>query len=73
MVNHEDPMLRAHGIWAAQRLGRFDLADQASCDPDARVREEARRPVQLLNRQLLNRQLLGGQHLEGQERRQLKQ
>ena len=73
MVNHEDPMLRAHGIWAAQRLGRFDLADQASCDPDARVREEARRPVQLLNRQLLNRQLLGGRHLEGQERRQLKQ
>ena len=47
-VGHEDPMLRAHGVWAAQRLGRFDLAESALCDPDARVREEARRPVTLL-------------------------
>ena len=46
-VEHEDPMLRAHGVWAAQRLGRFDLAESAHCDPDARVREEARRPVPL--------------------------
>lgn len=46
-VKHEDPMLRAHGVWAAQRLGRFDLAENAQCDPDARVREEARRPVPL--------------------------
>ena len=46
-VGHEDPMLRAHGVWAAQRLGRFDLAESADCDPDARVREEARRPVPL--------------------------
>ena len=46
-VEHEDPMLRAHGVWAAQRLGRFDLAESANCDPDARVREEARRPVPL--------------------------
>lgn len=46
-IEHEDPMLRAHGVWAAQRLGRFDLAENASCDPDARVREEARRPVPL--------------------------
>ena len=46
-VGHEDPMLRAHGVWAAQRLGRFDLAESANCDPDARVREEARRPVPL--------------------------
>ena len=44
-IEHEDPILRAHGVWAAQRLGRFDLAGQARCDPDARVREEARRPV----------------------------
>jgi len=47
-VEHEDPMLRAHGVWAAQRLGRFDLAESANCDPDARVREEARRPVPTL-------------------------
>lgn len=46
-IKHEDPMLRAHGVWAAQRLGRFDLAENAQCDPDARVREEARRPVPL--------------------------
>ena len=46
-VGHEDPMLRAHGVWAAQRLGRFDLTENAHCDPDARVREEARRPVPL--------------------------
>ena len=46
-VGHEDPMLRAHGVWAAQRLGRFDLAESANCDSDARVREEARRPVPL--------------------------
>lgn len=46
-VNHEDPVLRAHGVWAAQRLGRFDLAEQAQYDTDARVREEARRPVPL--------------------------
>ena len=44
-IEHEDPILRAHGVWAAQRLGLFDLAGQAHCDPDARVREEARRPV----------------------------
>jgi len=46
-IRHEDPMLRAHGVWAAQRLGRFDLTENAHCDPDARVREEARRPVPL--------------------------
>lgn len=46
-IRHEDPMLRAHGVWAAQRLGRFDLVERANCDPDARVREEARRPVPL--------------------------
>ena len=46
-IEHEDPMLRAHGVWAAQRLGRFDLVERANCDPDARVREEARRPVPL--------------------------
>ena len=48
-VNHEDPILRAHGVWAAQRLGRFDLAESADNDPDARVREESRRPVPLLD------------------------
>ena len=46
-IEHEDPMLRAHGVWAVQRLGRFDLAESAHYDPDARVREEARRPVPL--------------------------
>lgn len=46
-IEHDDPMLRAHGVWAAQRLGRFDLAERASSDTDARVREEARRPVPL--------------------------
>ncbi len=30
-----DPLLRAHAVWAAARLGRFDLLDEARIDQDA--------------------------------------
>ena len=35
-----DPMLRAHAVWAARRLGRADLLALVADDPDAGVREE---------------------------------
>jgi hypothetical protein len=43
-----DPLLRAHAVWAARRLGRSDLlselADVAD-DPDPLVRAELEAPV----------------------------
>ena len=40
------PLLRAHAVWAAARLGRTDLLDAVADDRDPRVREElARVPV----------------------------
>jgi epoxyqueuosine reductase len=35
-----DPMLRAHAVWAADRLGRQDLLGPVASDPDEHVRAE---------------------------------
>jgi epoxyqueuosine reductase len=35
-----DPMLRLHALWAAVRLGRRDLVESLSSDPDESVRHE---------------------------------
>ncbi|GAC1316741.1 MAG: tRNA epoxyqueuosine(34) reductase QueG [Acidimicrobiales bacterium] len=41
---HDDPLVRAHAVWAAARLGRPDLAEPLrSTEADAMVREELRR------------------------------
>ena len=37
------PLVRAHAVWAAARLGRTDLLDAVADDPDPRVREELAR------------------------------
>lgn len=38
---HRDPLVRAHAVWAARRLGRFDLlGHQITTDPAAEVRQE---------------------------------
>jgi epoxyqueuosine reductase len=39
----ERPLLRAHAVWAAARLGRTDLLNAVADDPDPRVREELAR------------------------------
>jgi HEAT repeat protein len=35
-----DPILRAHAVWAAGRLGRVDLVRDLGDDPDRLVSEE---------------------------------
>lgn len=35
-----DPLLRAHAVWAARRLGRHDLVDAVADDDDPLVRDE---------------------------------
>jgi epoxyqueuosine reductase len=37
---HEDPMLRAHAVWACRRLGRDDLVAAVSDDQAPEVRDE---------------------------------
>jgi epoxyqueuosine reductase len=39
-LSHRDPMLRAHAVWAAGRLGRPDLVSALVDDPDPDVRAE---------------------------------
>lgn len=39
-LDHEDPLLRAHAVWAARRLGREDLLAALGTDPDPMVRAE---------------------------------
>jgi len=39
------PILRAHALWAARRLGLDDLADSVRDDPDVVVRAEWLGPV----------------------------
>jgi len=40
-LGHRDPLVRAHAVWAAARLGRPDLADRlAGTEADAMVRDE---------------------------------
>lgn len=40
-----DPLVVAHAVWAARRLGRADLLDDAVRHPDPLVRAELDRPV----------------------------
>jgi epoxyqueuosine reductase len=48
----DDPLIRAHAVWAARRLGRDDLVDVAGLaeDPDPLVREELAAPLELSSR-----------------------
>jgi epoxyqueuosine reductase len=36
-LRHEDPLLRAHAVWAARRLGREDLTVALAGDRDPMV------------------------------------
>jgi epoxyqueuosine reductase len=42
---HDDPMLRAHAVWAARRLGREDLVGPLVADTDPLVVAELTAPV----------------------------
>jgi len=44
-LRHADPLLRAHAVWAARRLGREDLVAPLADDPDPLVREELDAPA----------------------------
>jgi epoxyqueuosine reductase len=39
-LHHDDPMLRAHAVWAASRLGYVDALSQVSDDVNEMVRDE---------------------------------
>jgi len=39
-LDHPDPLLRAHAVWAAARLGLHDVVDARRDDPSALVRAE---------------------------------
>ena len=41
---HTDPLIRAHAVWAARRIGRPDLVPPA--DPDPLVQHELQHPVE---------------------------
>ena len=42
---HDDPLVRAHAVWAARRLGLAELVSPVSGDSDPLVRAELDRPV----------------------------
>jgi epoxyqueuosine reductase len=44
-LDHTDPLLRAHAVWAARRLGCDDLLMPLDRDPDPVVRAELDRDV----------------------------
>jgi epoxyqueuosine reductase len=44
-LHDADPMLRAHAVWAARRLGRDDLVQKLAGDPDPLVRAELDAPA----------------------------
>lgn len=46
-IAHPDPMLRAHAVWAARRLGREDLVRPLAADTDPQVRAELAATVPL--------------------------
>jgi len=46
-LTHADPLLRAHAVWAARRLGREDLVRPLSADADPMVAAELRAAVPL--------------------------
>jgi hypothetical protein len=39
-LQHADPLLRGHAVWAARRLGREDLLDALAHEEDPFVLEE---------------------------------
>lgn len=45
-VHHPNPLLRAHAVWAARRLGLDRLAEHTRTDPDEAVRGEWAHPVE---------------------------
>lgn len=46
-LSHHDPMLRAHAVWSARRLGADDLLDTVRNDSDPEVVAELSQPVPL--------------------------
>lgn len=44
-LDHHDPLLRAHAVWAARRLGREDLLGSRHDDPDPLVQVELVAPL----------------------------
>lgn len=44
-IGHEDPLVRAHAVWSARRLGCDDLVVDLATDPDPMVRQELARYV----------------------------
>jgi epoxyqueuosine reductase len=44
-LGHPDPMLRAHAVWAARRLGLHDLVAAMPADPEPAVRDELAAPA----------------------------
>lgn len=44
-LGHGHPLLRAHAVWAAKRLGRSDLLPAVGLEDDEDVRAELARPV----------------------------
>jgi epoxyqueuosine reductase len=44
-VSHPVPLLRAHAVWAARRLGLDELSAAAAADPDPAVRAELSAPT----------------------------
>ncbi|MFP5254293.1 MAG: tRNA epoxyqueuosine(34) reductase QueG [Acidimicrobiia bacterium] len=45
-LEHPDPLLRAHAVWAARCLGREDLVAALAHDPDPAVRDEVGAPLE---------------------------
>jgi epoxyqueuosine reductase len=44
-LSHEDPLLRAHAVWASRRLGREDLLDALGLEDDPLVLAELAAPA----------------------------
>ncbi len=44
-LHHEDPLLRAHAVWAARRLGRPDLLPSGTAERDSLVLAELAAPM----------------------------
>lgn len=44
-LRHREPLVRSHAVWAAARLGRADLMDLVTSDPDPDVLAELRASI----------------------------
>lgn len=49
-ASHEDPMLRAHAVWSAARLGYADIVDNARHDTNPMVQDEVARLSEVQSR-----------------------